>query len=141
MKKSSLIPYPSEQDIRYAHWLKQFATQLPAYSRRYALTRFEVLQMQCLALDFLDLLVRHTQWSTAAIERQWHFTRRLQRELADQLTDSKLLIQKKVARVVASIQQHPAYSEADGDALRLLLHEQLTSEPASATAPATTPSL
>jgi hypothetical protein len=141
MKKCSLIPYPSEIDIRYAHWLKHFATQLPAYRRHYALTRFQVLQMQCMALDFLDLLVRHTQWATASIERRWQFTLRLQRELADQLTNSRLLIQEKVTLVVASIQQHPGYSEADGDVLQLLLQEQLISEPAGVTAPATTSSL
>lgn len=141
MKKCSLIPYPSESDIRYAHWLKHFATQLPAFRRRYALTRFQVLQMQCMALDFLDLLVRHTQWATASIERRWQFTLRLQRELADQLTNSRLLIQENVTLVVASIQQHPSYSEADGDVLQLLLQEQLISEPAGVTAPATTSSL
>lgn len=119
MEKGLFIPYPSPEDIRYAHWLKHFAIQLPAYSNRYELTRFEVLQMHCLALDFLDLLTQHTHWATVSIEKQG-FASRLKETCMQQLTDSKAQIQAKVSKVVAHLQQHTAYSVADGNILQLL---------------------
>jgi hypothetical protein len=109
--------YPSFKELTYATRLKHFATHLPAYASRYQLSLDDVIEVQCLATEFIAALTQRIYYTTAAIQQPRHPTSPL-RSLADEpLTTS--VVYRIINELVGYIRLHPAYLTADGCALCL----------------------
>jgi len=114
--------FPSSEDIWYAGQLKAFAARLPAAARRYDLSTVTVLKVQCVALEFMELLIHRMRYAAEYLRQQQHAavaSLQMQPELAANWQDYKRLLQEFVQELAGHITQHAAYTAADGSALGL----------------------
>lgn len=114
--------YPATDDIRYAVWLKNLALRLPEYAGHYQLPISKLLEMHCLALDYIDMLIERMHQATNHICRH-NVLPAGQEPLASKRVECERIVstQKIVGELVAHITQHPAYAPADARELRLPL--------------------
>jgi hypothetical protein len=114
--------FPASADIWYAGQLKAFAARLPALATRYDLSAVTMLKVQCVALEFMEMLIhrmsyaanylRHRQQAPAA-------SLQMQPELATNWHDYRGLLHEFVQEMVGHIRQHAAYTAADDRTLGL----------------------
>ena len=122
---ASLLPtYPSEKDIRYGVWLKHFALHLPAYAHQYDLSILQLLEVRCLASEYLELLIWRLQHTTTSIvhRRQPALVPAATQVVACEATsqhERAQAIKYTAALFVAHLQRHPTYTACDGQALQL----------------------
>lgn len=110
--------YPSSKELSYAARLKHFATHLPAYASRYQLSLGDVIEVQCLATEFIAALTQRIYQTTAALQQPRRPTPTLPGSSADGPLNI-LVVYRIINELVGYIQLHPAYSTADGLSLGL----------------------
>lgn len=121
MRTECLLPYPSDQDIRYARWLKHFAAQLPANNYSYGLTSLQVFRIHSLAVEFTILLVQQLQYATASIERQKHpSAQQLHKALHQQVVVEKRFVQETISKLLHATQRRLAWAGSNGYAQELI---------------------
>lgn len=114
--------FPSSGDIWYAGQLKAFAARLPAAARHYDLSPVTVLKVQCVALEFMELLIHRMRYAADCLRHQQHApaaSLQMQPELAANWHAYKGLLQEFIQELVSQMEQHAAYTAADGRALGL----------------------
>ena len=114
--------FPSSEDIWYAGQLKAFAARLPAAARHYDLSAVTVLKVQCVALEFMELLIHRMRYAADYLRYQPHAAAaslQMQPELANNWHAYKGLLQEFMQELAGHIEQHAAYTAADGRALGL----------------------
>lgn len=113
--------FPSSDDIWYAGQLKAFAARLPAVASRYDLLALTVLQVQVVALEFMELLIQRMHCAAEYSRGQQHTAAVswLPPEPTVNWQKHKVLAQELVQELVGHIKQHAAYTAADELALGL----------------------
>lgn len=114
--------FPSSSDIWYAGQLKAFAAQLPAVAPRYGLSTITVMHVQCLALEFMEILIYRVGYAAEYL-RQYQqsgiASLHLVTELAISWDEYKRSLQNFFRQLVSYLRQHVAYTVADDSALAL----------------------
>lgn len=122
MQESAKFLFPSSQDIWYAGQLKAFAARLPAVAHRYDLSMVTVLKVQCMALEFMELLIHRMHYAAEHLRQRQHVAAtslQMHPELAANWNYYKKLLQDFMQKLVRHITQHTAYTTADGSTLSL----------------------
>jgi hypothetical protein len=132
--------FPSSSDIWYAGQLKAFAARLPAVATRYDLSPVTVLKVQCVALEFMEMLIHRMSYAAEYLRHRQQAavaSLQMQPELAANWHAYKGLLHEFVQELVSHLQQHAAYTAADERTLGLaaLAHPPAPSCPSPHGAP------
>jgi len=114
--------FPASDDIWYAGQLKAFASRLPAVATRYDLSTVTVLKVQCVALEFMEMLIHRMSYAADYLRHRQQAavaSLQMQQELATNWHEYKRLLQEFVQKMVSHIKQHAAYTATDDRALGL----------------------
>jgi hypothetical protein len=114
--------FPSSDDIWYAGQLKTFAARLPAAAPRYDLSAVTVLKVQCVALEFMEMLIHRMSYAADYLRHRQQAavaSLQMQPELAANWHAYSGLLHEFVQGLVGHIKAHAAYTIADDQALGL----------------------
>jgi hypothetical protein len=114
--------FPSSDDIWYAGQLKAFAARLPAAATRYGLSTVTVLKVQCVALEFMEMLIQRMSYAANYLRHCQQVAAtslHMQTELATNWQIYKGLLHEFVQELIGHMKEHAAYTTADDHALGL----------------------
>lgn len=112
--------YPSTRDISWAAWLKHFAGQLPIYADRYQVSPADVTRTQSTAGRFSSGLVHRLNQATSSFTQASTALAGTPAPDSEPDRGAEFFALLRVLVLARYLQQHSAYTTADGQVLGLL---------------------